>query len=79
MFKDTSFNQPLYYWTTNKVTTMSGMFENNPKFNQEIGTWIEGNDLYWDVSLVKDMIVCLKKLQALINILVNGKLIRLQV
>eukprot|EP00956_Cyclotella_meneghiniana_P002464 scaffold2838_cov23-Cyclotella_meneghiniana.AAC.2 len=39
LFKDTSFNEPIYGWDVSSVVNMEGMFEGATAFNQNIGRW----------------------------------------
>ena len=39
MFKDTTYNKPLWKWKTDSMKNLSGMFEGNTAFKQNIGNW----------------------------------------
>ena len=39
MFKDTTYNKPMWRWETDSMKNLSGMFEGNTAFKQNIGNW----------------------------------------
>ena len=39
MFKNTTYNKPMWKWKTDSMKNLSGMFEGNTAFKQNIGNW----------------------------------------
>ena len=63
-----SFNQNVSNWNTTKVTTMSGLFAGQRKFNQDVGTkvvTVSGSSyIAWDTSNVTTMSLMFSNTQA---------------
>jgi hypothetical protein len=39
MFKNTTYNRPMWKWKTNSMKNLSGMFEGNSSFDQNLNNW----------------------------------------